>query len=103
MNLPILAGALSTILFALSYLPMLHKAARTKDLSSYSLSNITITNVGNVVYSLYVFSLPVGPIWVLHSFYLVASALMLLWFLRFRAAHALTPTGTQLAEQEARS
>ena len=102
MNLPILAGALSTILFALSYLPMLHKAARTKDLSSYSLSNITITNVGNVVYSLYVFSLPLGPIWVLHTFYLVASALMLLWFLRYRAAHS-HPTGTPLAEQEATS
>ncbi|GAA3867729.1 hypothetical protein GCM10022381_09000 [Leifsonia kafniensis] len=103
MNLPLLAGALSTILFALSYLPMLHKAARTKDLSSYSLSNITITNVGNVVYSLYVFSLPLGPIWVLHTFYLEASALMLVWFLRYRATHSLSPTGTPFAEQEANS
>jgi uncharacterized protein with PQ loop repeat len=86
MDLDVLAGILSTGLFAMSYLPMLVKAARTRDLSSYSLGNIAITNVGNAVYSVYVFSLPFGPIWFLHTFYLVASALMLLWFLRYRAA-----------------
>jgi uncharacterized protein with PQ loop repeat len=86
MDLAVLAGVLSTGLFAMSYLPMLVKAARTRDLSSYSLGNIAITNVGNAVYSVYVFSLPFGPIWFLHTFYLVASALMLLWFLRYRAA-----------------
>ncbi|MGH3705077.1 MAG: hypothetical protein ACRDT9_10645, partial [Agromyces sp.] len=41
-------------------------------------------NVGNAVHSAYVFSLPFGPIWVLHGFYLIASALMLVWFLRYR-------------------
>jgi uncharacterized protein with PQ loop repeat len=86
MDLAVLAGVLSTGLFAMSYLPMLVKAARTKDLSSYSLGNIAITNVGNAVHSLYVFSLPMGPIWFLHTFYLVASALMLTWFLRYRRA-----------------
>ena len=86
MDLAVLAGILSTGLFALSYLPMLVKAARTKDLSSYSAGNLAITNVGNAVYSVYVFSLPPGPIWFLHSFYLVASALMLGWFLRYRAS-----------------
>jgi uncharacterized protein with PQ loop repeat len=85
MDLAVLAGVLSTGLFAMSYLPMLVKAARTKDLSSYSLGNIAITNVGNAVHSVYVFSLPLGPIWFLHTFYLVASALMLMWFLRYRA------------------
>jgi uncharacterized protein with PQ loop repeat len=85
MDLAVLAGVLSTGLFAMSYLPMLVKAARTKDLSSYSLGNIAITNVGNAVHSVYVFSLPLGPIWFLHTFYLVASALMLVWFLRYRA------------------
>ncbi len=84
MNLPILAGALSTALFAMSYLPMLLKAARTKDLASYSMSNIVMSNVANFVHSAYVFSLPVGPIWFLHSFYVFASALMLIWLLRFR-------------------
>jgi len=85
MDLAVLAGVLSTGLFAMSYLPMLVKAARTKDLSSYSLGNLAITNAGNAVHSVYVFSLPVGPIWFLHTFYLVASALMLIWFYRFRA------------------
>ena len=86
MDLAVLAGVLSTGLFAMSYLPMLVKAARTKDLSSYSLGNIAITNVGNAVHSVYVFSLPMGPIWFLHTFYLVASALMLIWFLKYHAA-----------------
>jgi hypothetical protein len=85
MDLAVLAGVLSTGLFAMSYLPMLVKAARTKDLSSYSLGNLAITNAGNAVHSVYVFSLPVGPIWLLHTFYLVASALMLIWFFRFRS------------------
>jgi hypothetical protein len=85
MDLAVLAGVLSTGLFAMSYLPMLVKAARTKDLSSYSLGNLAITNAGNAVHSVYVFSLPLGPIWFLHTFYLVASALMLMWFLRYRA------------------
>ncbi|WP_244284203.1 hypothetical protein [Agromyces badenianii] len=84
MDLAVLAGILSTGLFTMSYLPMLVKAARTRDLSSYSFGNLAITNVGNAVHSVYVFSLPLGPIWFLHTFYLVASALMLIWFYRFR-------------------
>lgn len=36
-------------------------------------------NVGNGVQSVYVVSLPVGPIWFLHGFYLVTTALMLVW------------------------
>ena len=83
MNLPVLAGAISTTIFALSTLPMLVKASRTKDLSSYSLGNILLANVGNVVHSVYVFSLPAGPIWLLHAFYLVTTALMLVWYLRY--------------------
>ncbi|MBM7832169.1 uncharacterized protein with PQ loop repeat [Agromyces cerinus] len=98
MELAVLAGVVSTGLFAMSYLPMLVKAARTKDLTSYSLGNLATTNAGNAVYSVYVFSLPFGPIWFLHSFYLVASALMLVWFLRFRAAldrpRSATPCGS---------
>lgn len=84
MDVAILAGVMSTGLFFMSYLPMLVKAARTRDLSSYSLGNLAITNAGNLVHSVYVFSLPVGPIWFLHAFYLVASALMLVWFVRYR-------------------
>ena len=81
--MPVVAGTVSTAIFAASALPMLMKAFRTKDLKSYSLPNIALSNVGNVIHSVYVYSLPPGPIWVLHSFYLVTTALMLLWYLRY--------------------
>ena len=83
MNLPVIAGITSTIIFGLSTLPMLIKAIRTKDLKSYSLGNILLANTGNLVHSIYVFNLPPGPIWLLHSFYLVTTGLMLLWYLRY--------------------
>ncbi len=81
--MPVIAGAVSTAIFTASALPMLMKAFRTKDLKSYSLSNIALSNVGNVIHSVYVYSLPPGPIWALHSFYLVTTGLMLLWYLRY--------------------
>jgi uncharacterized protein with PQ loop repeat len=89
-DVPTLAGLASTVIFAVSTLPMLLKAFRSRDLASYSLGNMVLANVGNAVHSVYVFSLPAGPIWALHSFYLVSSALMLLWYLRYgmrRSAH----------------
>lgn len=96
-TLPVLAGMVSTIIFAASTLPMLHKALRTLELSSYSLGNIALANVGNAVHCLYVFALPPGPIWVLHSFYMVSSALMLYcylhWYLRGRDRPATTDRG----------
>jgi hypothetical protein len=94
-SLPILAGVTATVIFAASALPMLVKARRTRDLSSYSLGNIGLANVGNLVQSIYVVSLPPGPIWALHGFYLCTTALMLAWYLRYASrvhepAHALT-------------
>ncbi|MGH3715273.1 MAG: hypothetical protein ACRDT4_17685 [Micromonosporaceae bacterium] len=82
-NVPVLAGVVSTTIFAASMLPMLVKAARSRDLRSYSLGNILLSNVGNVIHSVYVFDLPAGPVWALHSFYLVSTALMLLWYVRY--------------------
>ena len=82
-NLAVIAGAISTTIFALSTLPMLFKAFQTKDLKSYSLGNILLANVGNLVHSVYVYSLPGGPIWLLHSFYLVTTGMMLVWYLRY--------------------
>jgi uncharacterized protein with PQ loop repeat len=82
-NLPIIAGAISTIFFASGELPMLVKAFQTKNLRSYSLGNILFANMGNVVYSIYVFHLPPGPIWALHSFYMTSTVLMLFWYLRY--------------------
>ncbi len=81
--IPLIAGVVSTTIFATSALPMLIKAFRTKDLRSYSLPNIALSNIGNVIHSVYVYSLPAGPLWILHSFYLITTGLMLLWYLRY--------------------
>jgi hypothetical protein len=82
-SIPTLAGTLATMVFALSTLPMLGKALRSRDLTSYSTGNLVLANVGNTIYSVYVFHLPLGPIWFLHGFYLLTSGLMLLWSRRF--------------------
>ena len=99
MNLSVLAGTLSTVLFAVGMLPMLVKAARTKNLASYSLGNLLLTNVANAVHSVYVFNLPAGPIWALHLAYVVASGLMLVWWLRYGGA-GRTEGGTPASGQE---
>ena len=77
MELALVAGAVSTTLFAGAHLPMLAKALHTRDVSSYSLPNLLIANVGNLVHTVYVVSLPIGPIWILHGCYLVSMAIML--------------------------
>jgi hypothetical protein len=81
---PALAGMTSTVLFVASYLPMLVRAYRTRDLHSYSLTNLVIANLANVVYAVYVVSLPIGPVWFLHGFYTASTALMLVWFCCYR-------------------
>ncbi len=94
----VVAGIVSTTLFVISYLPMLVKAGRTRDLSSYSVGNLLIANIGNLVHSVYVFSLPFGPIWFLHIFYLLSTAVMLGWWWRYhwlparKARRSGTPT-----------
>jgi hypothetical protein len=85
-DIPVFAGVLSTLIFAGSTLPMLAKAHRTRDLASYSMGNIALANLGNAVHSAYVFSLPPGPIWALHTFYILTSATMLVWRIRYTAA-----------------
>lgn len=82
-TLPVTAGVIASVVFACSALPMLGKAVRTKDLTSYSRGNLVLANVGNAFYSVYVFDLPVGPIWLLHTFYVISSALMLTWSVRY--------------------
>lgn len=82
-RLPVVAGAISTILFASSTLPMVLKAYRTKDLKSYSLGYLLLGNAGNIFYSIYVFDMPPGPIWLLHTFYLFTTGLMLIWYLHY--------------------
>ncbi|MFE5410650.1 hypothetical protein [Microbacterium sp. NPDC056569] len=86
MDIPLIAGTVSTVVFAVSNLPMLGKALRTRDVSSYSLPSIVMINAANVVYSLYVFTLPLGPVWALHTFYLISCAIMLVLCLAQRRA-----------------
>jgi uncharacterized protein with PQ loop repeat len=83
-----MAGSVATAIFMLSQLPMLIKAGRTKDLASYSPLNIVLSNIGNVIYAVYVFNLPPGPIWAMHAFYLTATGLMLFWYLRHRTGRS---------------
>lgn len=90
LSVPLLAGAASTAIFAASTLPMLYKAGKTKDLGSYSLGNILLSNVGNLIHSIYIFSLPAGPIWLLHTFYLVTTAVMLVWYLKYERSSGRT-------------
>ena len=77
-----IAGTVATLLFVCSALPMLIRARRTRDLSSYSPANLIIANVGNLAQTIYVITLPVGPVWLMHAFNVVVSGLMLLWWLR---------------------
>ena len=81
----LVAGTISSFFFISSNLPMLLKAYKSRDLSSYSLSYLILNIIGDLVYWLYISSLPIGPIWVMHAFYTVTSALMLAAFLRYEA------------------
>ena len=82
-SLSMLAGFTSSTIFIISNLPMLFKAFKTKDLSSYSLGQLTLGTLGNMIYWLYVVSLPLGPVWYLQAFFTIASASMLFCYLRY--------------------
>jgi hypothetical protein len=83
-HLSVLAGTASSIMFATGTMNMLWKAWRTKDVYSYSIAQLVLNNVGNLVYWLYVASLPFGPIYILHAFYTISTILMLAWCLLYR-------------------
>ncbi len=76
MNAATIAGVTSTAMFAGSSLPMVVRAARTRDVSSYSRSHLFMTNVGNAVHTVYIASLPPGPVWLLHCMYSGVAAFM---------------------------
>ncbi len=82
----LIAGIISTSMFASGNVPMLLKALRTRSLSSYSHTQLMMNSTANVVHWLYVSGLPFGPIWFLHSFHTVSTALMLVWYLRFEGS-----------------
>ena len=79
----LMAGSISLLFFISSNLPMLWKVFKTKNLRSYSFIHILFNNIGNIVYWLYVSSLPIGPIWMMHTFYTITSILMLVGYIRY--------------------
>lgn len=81
LNVEIIAGFGSSMIFILSNFPMVVKAVRTRDLKSYSLGQILLANLGNLLYWLYVAGLPLGPIWLLHGFNTAVAILMLSLYL----------------------
>jgi hypothetical protein len=87
-SMSLIAGLISSFIFVSSHFPMLWKAYKTEDMRSYSWLNIFLANVGNLIYWLYIISLPLGPIWLLHTFYTVTSILMLAMYLRFRRSRS---------------
>jgi len=76
----IIAGSVSSLFFATGTLNMLVKAWRTKDVHSYSVMQLTLNNVGNVVHQLHISGLPFGPISLLHGFFTLSTAMMRLWY-----------------------
>jgi uncharacterized protein with PQ loop repeat len=76
MEIEFIAGTISTTIFTLSNIPMIRKAVRTRSLHSYSYTHILMNNIANLIHWLYVIMLPPGPIWFLHAFYTLSSALM---------------------------
>jgi hypothetical protein len=84
-DLMVLAGGVSTVIFAGSVMPMIVKAVQTRDLASYSLGNLLLSNMGNLIHSIYIYSLPAGPIWALHAFYLITTGFMLAMYIRHEA------------------
>lgn len=82
-QMQIAAGVVSSLMFVSGNFPMLFKAAKTKDMGSYSLGNIGMSNLGNLIHWLYISSLPFGPVWFLHGFFTITTALMLVWYLRY--------------------
>ncbi len=88
------AGSAAAAIFMISQLPMLVKARRTKDLTSYSFANIGLANFGNLLYAVYVVQVPVGPVWAIHAFNLTTSGLMLFWYLRYGRRGPATAGGS---------
>ena len=91
-SVQLVAGTISSLMFVSGNLPMLHKAFKTKNLKSYSLANIVMSNCGNLLYWLYVASLPVGPIWFLHGFFTLSTALMLIGYIRYELLWSAQPS-----------
>jgi hypothetical protein len=91
MNAATIAGVTSTAMFAGSSLPMVVRAARTRDVSSYSRSHLFMTNIGNAVHTVYIASLPPGPVWLLHCMYSGVAAFMFAAHVRWAPNWTVVP------------
>lgn len=95
----IMAGLVSSKIFAISTLTMLLKTMRTKNVDSFSLSSLVLSNIGNIVYWLYVISLPFGPIYFLHGFYTIAMVIMLLFYVGYHNRTIFNQNSTQTKQR----
>jgi uncharacterized protein with PQ loop repeat len=82
--LPTFAGTFASLIFIASAIPSLAKVYRTRCADSYSLTALWMLNIGNAFQWLYVASLPAGPIYALHAWSTLSTALLLVWCYRFR-------------------
>jgi uncharacterized protein with PQ loop repeat len=89
-QMQVAAGSAASLIMVTGTINMLIKAVRTKDLSSYSLMHIVLSNVGNALYWVYMLSLPFGPVWLLHAFYTVVLVVMLALYLVYRQPRTST-------------
>lgn len=87
MRAEVIAGTISTTLFAMGNVPMLLKASRTRSLASYSHGHLMLNGTANVFHWVYVSALPLGPIWFLHGFHTISTGLMLTWYFRYEQSH----------------
>ncbi|MBV7334800.1 hypothetical protein KFU94_42500 [Chloroflexi bacterium TSY] len=97
-HVQILAGSISSLIFVSGTLSMLLKTWRTHNVDSYSMISLVLNHFGNLLYWIYVISLPVGPIYIMHGFYTVANLLMLIWYFRYRHQPETTEPAKRIAQ-----
>ncbi len=101
-ELQFFAGTASSLIFIMATLNMVVKAFLTKDMESYSIGALVLNNIGNAIHWLYIVSLPVGPIYVLHGFFTLATIFLLVWALIYRhrpeTAKRITHTARQITQ-----
>lgn len=94
-KLQILAGSFSSLIFMCGTLSMLLKTWQTHNVDSFSMASLLLNNLGNLIYWMYVLSLPFGPIYFLHGFYTLATILMMSWYFLYRHHPQITETLAQ--------
>jgi hypothetical protein len=83
MELKVIAGTISTSIFMLSQIPMLAKAFKTRSMHSYSYIQMLMNTGANAIHWCYISALPFGPIWFLHGFSTLSTAIMLVWYILY--------------------